>query len=265
MRTWVSERYRLRKRLHCFTAPCCGFVPLLGSCQVAVDQAGCAVEHAHGADHLNIPQRNPETLLNSAFSNLRPGERRLSQHFTQEGTRYDDERGGSGNSTQKRVHAKQHPEKENRPRSIEQKDDCWRCNELAQARQITTGLYGSSTIDTQRVVKGGGQNGRPQAVFKPPSQTGKRRPTHAVQQPANQHGCADDQRQHKKRIETAARQHTVIDLEQVDRGGEQEQVVCDTKSEDHHERSATSAPGRARDRCEVGSKLPDDASQSAHL
>jgi len=114
---------------------------------------------------------------------------------------------------------------------------------LTQCGKITVGFAGPRRIISVRMFETGGEHGGTEAIVKPGADPAERGAAQSVEYAADHHGKRNDQRQHHKRIGAAARQHAIVDLQQIDRWRQKQQVVAAAISKDEHERTCASPQG----------------------
>ncbi|MCY1309272.1 hypothetical protein D9M70_593510 [compost metagenome] len=87
------------------------------------------------------------------------------------------------------------------------------------------------------IFEAGRQHDGPQAVIEPAADPRQRGAPHDIQNRADQHRCRDDERQHEQRVGAAARQDAIVNLQQVNGGSQQEQVIGAAIEKDQQEGS----------------------------
>ena len=143
-------------------------------------------------------------------------------------------------------------DEDRRPGKIEQSRACGTAEKRAKTTEIAPRLRRGGLFTAQSGLHGGDENRRTQTIIKPGSDPGQHFATQRLESRMGRQCDDDDQCQHHERVEASARQDVIVDLQQIERHRERQQIDEETEAQTPPE--ARSCTGRKRVRFRYGSE-----------
>ena len=134
-------------------------------------------------------------------------------------------------------------EKDGRPWQVEQRRAGGSAEELAQRAEVAPRLGCTGGIGAQRRLYGSSKHGCLQALLEPAPDTRQHLAPQSLDDRVESESENDDDGQHVEGVEALARQHVVVDLQQIERHGQGEQVDEEAQARDENERITAEPEG----------------------
>jgi hypothetical protein len=219
-------------------------------------------QHAHGVHDLGVAHRRLATSLGDHPEIARLLQRRPHHQLVAEREREQEEGAYERERAEPGVQQPDHGDEHERPRHIEDRKDAFAADEAAQLGEITERLA-AGRAPHERFAHAGREYRPAKRAIEPGADAHQRLATDHFEDPENQQreggGCGERQ----ERLDVAARQHTIEDLEHIERRNQHQQVQEQAESADHSQ-----APPRFAKRGLEGGRLnvlPHGASRFAVL
>ncbi|MCY1288992.1 hypothetical protein D9M70_380620 [compost metagenome] len=200
-------------------------------------------QHAHGFDHFGIAQVVVGEGARRHGRLIGLHQRATGHHFGEQGQGKENHRTSQRDDAQQRVHEEDHQQVDGRPGRVEEGEQAIAGKELANLGQVLQCLRRIAAGTAQIALEGSIEDPLVQAHVQPVAEADQHGRAHHLQQ-CHEHVQPQHQyRQHQQGGDVAARQHSVVDLQHVERGREHHQVDDATEAAHHEERVAEAIQG----------------------
>ncbi len=192
-------------------------------------------QHAHRRDHLGMAHRRADVAAELAARLPRLGLGVAGREVGEHAEQHEDQRRADREQAVERVQQEQHDEEQGRPQHLERRARGGRGQEAVDLAEVAHRLAGLAALAGERLARRRLQHRQAEAA------RGRHRehvehPGADVLEHAEHHERADrDDHQHRQRLEAAAAQHAVVELqhEQRHREVQQRDEEADQQREQH--------------------------------